>query len=304
MADSNNKTAYELHVEAMRKAFDVEDFGLMNILSNRMMADSLIWDDKQMGIVGFYFKNAALYFMRGSSMIRSSTSTERGKSSLIKESAKIIFDSKILQKYDDFTTGESVEMYVQFRNKIRSALLNDIERSSYKENKGLTKDALTWLNKYLSDNKKILLLKENKLFSGVINEADRAINLFGGLEREILFVLLLTAIEWIYEYYEQTYRKSDKDAWTEMIESIFYPYVERLNELYEEKGFDKDQIANDIFNLVKKWRSLFINYMENSQVKMNFIEEKPEESVELPEDLKKELRELMTRKVREELKLK
>lgn len=304
MEDSNKKTAYELHVKAMRKAFDIEDFGLMNILSNRMMEDSLIWNDKQMGIVGFYFKNASLYFMRGSNMIRSSTSPEVGKPSLIKGSAEIIFDSKILQKYEDFSIRESVKMYVLFRNKIRSALLNDIERSSYKENTEVTKDAVGWLNKYLSDNKEVLLSKENKLFSGVLNEADRMINLFGGLEREIFFLSLLTVIEWIYEYYERTYLRLGGEVWVEMIKSIFYPRVEYLNELYEEKEFDKDKAANFLFDLVKSWRSMFINYMENRQVHLNVAEEKPEQTVELPEDLKKDLTELMTRKVKEELRLK
>lgn len=304
MTDQKWQKTFNAHVKAASKAFLSEDYNLMNIFSNRIMSDALILGSESYGMVGFFLKNASLAFTKAKSKVAPPSKIADSQNYNLEKLGKELFKVYVdLSNYDPIPLWDC---YLNFRERIRLELITDIERDTYEDDPGLSDHLSGWLSDYLLKNKEVLLHKENNLLKGIVNEAERTVNVCGVGKMACVFLSIVTAMDWTNEYYQflsDILPFSNKDN---PVVSVLFPLIEETDVLMEENDSTEMLLhANKIiWKLIVEWRKLFLNYMELTTKKQNILlgEDLRGRVPEIPLEEKKRLTDLMTKKIEDELK--
>jgi len=278
-------------IRAAIRAFELDDFELMNIFGNRIMSDALFSDSAKLALPGFFLKHVAIVYLRLKARLSGSKFSEAKRvgreyintlSNLSEESIK---EEKLWQDFHNFING------------IRKHTIMDIEREVYEENPKLTHSIFRWLIKYLNDKKEVLLQPNNVFFKGILNEMDRLSKVYGCELADTYAFSLLVALDRYFDYFQIAYRTPTGDVNTEKVKEKVFPYIEKIAEIFSsEENIEPGSITNILWELIKGWREFYIHYMELPRR----VIEKP---IELPEEYRKKLAEAIGKALEKEVKL-
>lgn len=276
-------------IKATIKAFELDNFELMNIFGNRIMSNALFSDDGKLALPGFFLKHVAIIYMRLKTHLSSSKFSDAKK-----------VGEEYLATLSNFSK-ESVEDklwkdFHEFNNRIRKYIINEIEVEVYEEDPKITHNIFKWLIKYLGDKKDVLLRPNNLFLKGILNEMERLSNVYGCELTDTYAISLLTALDRYFDYFQIAYGTFTGEVDKDKVKSMVFPYIEKIVELFSSEDVKLETVDSILWELIRGWREFFIHYMELPR-------RTPEKPIELPEEYRKKLAEHIAKALEKELKL-
>lgn len=271
-------------IDAVIRAYDSNNFRLMNILANRVVSNSVFFSEVDF-LPGFIYKDVALTFSRlkvqKSDTISTATTVCRPILEKIKES--------FFARERDKTPEDLWAIYLEYNLRIRDFVMNEEEKAVYSINYDFTANSYNWLIKYLEENKLLLKNKKNRLLDGILNEMDRILKCHSGKLREITIVCLIRALSYIYLY--MLYVGTDEER------NKIFPLLDRtLDTIKKDKivYIDASKLLKDI---LIEWRKYYINYMD-----VIVGRETIQRGIVLPDEVKDKISESISKTLEEEIK--
>lgn len=284
-------------INAAMKAFDKKDFAFVIMMGNRITSNLHIGNRRDFMVYGFMIREMGIEF----EFIKA-----RDENRIVKcknHGTKLLKTFHSLINKKDAEAKDVWEAYFEFKSNIRTYHLSDLERSVYKDNLNFTRETTLMLVNHLDQNRELLLRERNQLIEGISNELDRVAKTHG-LERiDLVFYLLLHALNGYYRYLLYSETKDGNIEDKKRFQEGIYPYVDKITKIFSEKNLgDIDQIynkSNEILgDLGIKWRGYFINYLEMRRM---YTEEK---RVEIPKETRKKIGETISKAIEKEAKKK
>lgn len=277
-------------------ALKEDEFVLVNILGNRIATNLMVGNRNELIMIGFLLKEIP------SELGRIGEVNDRKLPECKNRGIEFIKNLQKLLNKDEVDIGGIWKEYENYEKDIKKYLLTKSEASIYKESQNFTKETRLMLLQHLNKNKVLLLRERNDLIDGVIREFLRVINTHGFYPEDLVFYLLMKAFGSYYNYFIYDYfggEETDKKEKEREINS----YVEKIHELFlAENKLDDiyEQSADMIGELGVKWRKYFINYGE---IRLLLRAEGGAEipRMEIPEEAKKKIGEVITEGLKKEV---
>jgi len=265
-------------LRAAVEAFKVDSFDDVNIFANRIMANAVFGTDEKIFLHGFFLKDVAVTFMVLKTR-KEATAYSTAKSH------GFGYVGSLEKSFSSFDEENLWEEFHKYYDEVRRFLMSDFEGRSYSNNIEFTRNAFSWLVKYLGEHRDILIDANNFLLKGVLNEMDRIFRVHSGGLPEVALISLIKALDRYYDYFRRVHEKPNGRIDEEKLKKDVFPYIDQLEAVYRQE-LKISEIDDVLWNLVKGWREFFIQYMELPTARVAF-----EKGIELPPELKKKLSE-------------
>lgn len=278
------------------RAFEGDNFGLVNIMGNRLMSNLLLGGQGDLMIFGYLLKEASTEFEN----IRR---RDRGRLEKCKEVGRKFLNDLHTMMKDEVDAREAWGRYYEYEKRIVKYLPTDFELATYTENPRFTRDAALWLAKHLRENRGLLLKEKNRLLDGVLNELSRIINVHGPDQYSLVLHLLLSSLADYYKYLVHSGSNEWRGNITKKEEEFrqkIFPYLDEITSLDPESNPEELYgCANKILgDIAFKWRTCYINYMGVSEIEI--VERGPR--IEIPEEAKEEITKTLKKAIEKEAK--
>lgn len=252
MSDSIYSNVFSQDLNAYKSAVKRGDFDLANIFANRMMSNAYLFNEKNLGLIGFILKEIAR-----EGIIAKQLKDKSAPEIVTNQVQTLMKKDEILQ-----TDNGLDEFWTTYRNIMmltRKSKLTPDEISSYTSlNQDFTKLSTEKIINEFEVNMDLLKDPRNNLIRGSLSEIGRMIVCHGFEDMSFNVLCLLTMLARIYEYVILT---SDEKNYPSRIEKEFFPLV--LDVMKSIKSQDNKQIDSDLlWMLIKTWRLYFIKFAE------------------------------------------
>jgi hypothetical protein len=283
-------------IEASIKAFEANDFENMNMFTNRSMANAILGEDKKLVLPGFFMKELVIIF--GALEARGGREQHAFSTAKTRGLAYVKLLSQTISE-KDFDENKLWAEFHEANSELGKFLMNEFEEETYKEDNTFSEYAFKWLMDFLEKEKHTLSRPENMLLKGILNDMDRIFRIHGGTLHETYAFSLVRALSRYYDYFIVAHRKNDGTIDEEKIQSMIFPHVEKIKSMYLTKETKALAVTEVLWELVKGWRELFIEYMELRRPTIEV-----ERGVELPEEAKRKITESITKSLEKEVGVK
>lgn len=280
-------------IKAAVNAFEENDFDEMNIFANRAMANVIMGSTPKHVLPGFFLKDiATVYRILNLRKIKDFETAKSHGRDYLKSLSNLLLD------FDERTAWEE---YHKFDLRIRKFTMSKNEESAYGENLSFSESAFEWMVQYLLGNEQTLLNPNNRFLKGVLNEIVRIFKVHGGSLRMDVAASLIEALDRCYEYLE-VHKESASSQFEEKVRQEITPYLKGIADVVltpkSDEEIDFAAVDAILWELVKKWREFFIQYMERPRAELP-----AEKAVRIPEEAKKKISESLTKALETEVKL-
>lgn len=283
------KEGFPEDLDAYGIAIKEKDFKWANIFANRIMSNSYLFDQKETGIIGHVLKEIA-----SDGINLQQKKDPKQLSDYSQKSRHVVGGIITMLEKNQIDCDEVWQLYNNHQKATNKMFQSEIEQTAYpKTNEVFSISIIDKLIELLEKHSDILLEPQNNLFKGILNEAGRISKVYGLSKEEEHFVSLLRGITRIDDYIKAISKGSSFVAKSE--EQII-PLVKKIIELNhnrKENNYEKDDIDNLLWEMIKIWRFYFIKYMEVPLTSYSFREEKihseDEEESKLVEEVKKHI---------------
>ncbi len=283
-------------LKAIRAAIDKDDFEFLNILANRLLANSVYQpeDQERFLMAGFFAKDLAIELLSVSASGKTAA-ISTAKATATPFLTRVI---SLTTSGTDFNFEEFWRIYTEYAERLRKISLSEIEEHAYSENRLFTRKATDWLLQYLHEQKDLLLDSRNSLLEGILNEAGRIYRAHGAELRELQAFAVIDYLQKVYAYVKHAFKRPDGSLEPSVIQSEIHPLVDRITSLFDKPPGTSilEGVDNLLLQLLLKWRQYFIRYMELKPPR----EVAPERGIELPEETKKRITEAITKTLERE----
>ena len=286
----NLQRAIKEDLSAALEAFKNDSCHLVNIYANRIMSNAVFGTDEKVFLLGFFLKDVGWTF----SVLKSK---EKPAAYSTAKSHGFRFVEYLGKSLSTFNEEELWKEFHNYSNTLRKFEMSEFEEKSYSDNPEFTRKAFIWLTRFLKNNTEVLFDPSNLLFKGILNEMSRIFRAHSGRLAETVLMSLVKALGRYYDYFRRAYEKPNRRIDEEKIKSNILPYIDRISEVYRSpKELNLDEADAILWELVKGWRELFIQWMELPVIRPTL-----EKGIELPPELKKKLSETITMTLEEEI---
>jgi len=279
-------------LKVARNAIDAEEFGMVNVIGNRIMSNLLVEDREELMIIGWMLKDLGGE-LGGIKEGKDKTKLEDAKK-LAKEHLDELGDMLMHKRT---SASDLWDRYFDIEKKIRKDILSELEADEYKEEHEFSRKAAIMLIEHLHSNRELLLKKNNRLISGVANDLSRVVNEHGGKEAIIVY-LVFRALDHYYRYlmYEEGIDGKIED------ESRFKSKIDDyIDKVYEMASMIRDAQIDELYEhsnrilgkLGYAYRKYFINYLD---IPPRIVRE-----IEIPEKAKEKIRDIVSKSFEKEL---
>jgi hypothetical protein len=286
-----NVEMYTKNMKVAALSFKMEDFQLMNIISNRIMSDSLFGSSDNFAVFGFFVKQMALNYLNLKPRISESDFLD----------AKLVGEQyldTLLSSSEDTDTVKSWADYHEFNIKIRQYSASDIDKSIkeiYGDNPKITENVRYWLIDFLVKDRDMLYDGKNNFLKGLINEFQRVGLTYDYEVRDTVIFSCLVALDRYYEYFVFQHTAGNGVLDTEKVKTTFFPYIDKVKQFSSSSELDYKEATHLLWQLIKSWRESFIYYTELPYKTV----QKP---IELSKEAKKKLSEAVSKALQKEVK--
>lgn len=280
-------------LKVARNAIDAEEFGMVNVIGNRIMSNLLVEDREELMIIGWMLKDL------GGELGGIKEGKEESKLEDAKKLAKEHLDELGDMLVHKRTSASDLwDRYFDIEKKIRKDILSELEADEYKEEHEFSRKAAIMLIEHLHSNRELLLKKNNRLISGVANDLSRVVNEHGGKEAIIVY-LVFRALDHYYRYlmYEEGIDGKIED------ESRFKSKIDDyIDKVYEMASMIRDAQIDELYEhsnrilgkLGYAYRKYFINYLDIPRIVV-------EREIKIPEKAKEKIGDIVSKSFEKEL---
>ncbi len=280
-------------IKVARNAINDKDFGMVNVIGNRIMSNLLVEGREELMIIGWMLKDL------GGELSGIKERKEEGKLEDAIKSAKEHLDELGDMLVHKRTSASDLwDRYFDIENKIRKYILSKSEADEYKEEHEFSKKAAIMLIEHLHSNRELLLKKNNQLIPSVANDLSLIVNGHGGKEAIIVY-LVFRALDHYHRYlmYEEGIEGKIED------ESRFKSKIdEYIDGIYKMASMIKNGRVEDLYGhsnhilgkLGSEYRKYVINYLDIPRIVV-------EREIEIPEKAKEKIGDIVSKSFEKEL---
>lgn len=267
-----NVELFKQDLKNYTNAIKVKDFRTGNILANRIMSNSHLFDKQYFGIVGFFLKQIT------SDAIALRNVTDQDSIATILNAITNFIENTIFPQIssEKYEIAEVWRGYSNFMIKTRDAYLFQEEKEIYKINSKITEKAFNKILGLLFKEKELLTYPTNNFLKGLINEMNRVGKTYGIETKNLYLQSLVTMIDRIDEYVGLT--MVDMKDFEVRIKNEVIPYVEKLEEICSNQQSSESDVNDLLWELIKLWREYFIKFLD--------IKRSPSQPLQVKEDVK------------------
>lgn len=277
---------FQQDMKAAENALSEEDFTNLNVISNRIMSNAALADNRRFALPGFFLKDIST--LLGSLKARESPAPFSTPLALAKEYVKkLVKDSGS----PNFNENELWANFAKFFDSVRTYAMVPFEENTYTKNVEFTRKVYEKLITNLSDKRTFLTEPKNQLLRGIANEMGRIYYAHGGDMFAHYADAIVTALVRCDDYAK--FIGEDKEGYAKAADSIVLPYVNRAIEILKEP-LNVGKVNDLLWDLIKEWRQLFLVYMEPRRTTITASYE-AERGIPLPEETRKKLTSAITK---------
>ncbi|MHA1723297.1 MAG: hypothetical protein ACTSXH_00430 [Promethearchaeota archaeon] len=272
-------------LQAYLNGLEQADFEFCNVISNRMITNSIILNLKTCTLLGVILKEITYEFR----FYKDEKTEQRGKRNL-KNMIKKYISNKIEIQINDLIS-DYLQYYYEFRE------LTKIDFEIYEENLNFSQIVINYCLKFFIQEleKNDIPLNLNLLIFGVLNEINRVIKSHGCKKEHLMLKIILNSFGRMYEYY-RFFLLDEKniERWSKKYSMLKAKLVLNLKKFIENDSYIEES-QDFLFEICEEWRLMFIRMLEIPKISM--IEKK----INIPEKVKEDLNEIVSDLIRSKL---
>ncbi len=255
MSEKNLELAKKIlqqDVSASIHFFEKNDFISMNIAANRYLENCIIFDDYRLCLSGVFIKDMANDYI---GIIK-----HPDKSKKINSAKAIgkIFISKIKEYFKDLKEEKLWEEFHKYNLNINDFLRDEMD-AHYRRNLSFSSQSFKFLLNYLKNNISYLYVINNRFLEGISSIMVRVIRNHSFTINELKIYLYIKFLDLLYQYlYYENFKNDSLDI--ENIKKELPIYLEYIKSINEEKDIDVINFDKSLWQIVKKWREMYIFY--------------------------------------------
>lgn len=253
MIDMNNplEVLYQ-DLEYCTKAFEKDNFELMNIAANRLMENSVFLESEEFFLISSILKDIANDYM---GIIASNKN--------IFNSAKVIGKKMIMSikanLNNEIDSKNIWEEFQAFTESIDEFHKDELESEVYVKNTEFTSSIFKKMLELLEENKEVLKKKNNSLFNGILGVMVRIMKNHSCTLKETMVYVYFKLLYFLYNYIlEKNYNE------TEISEEDYKEYIEMhiifIIKYYFNNMLDLKKFNSELLLIGKKYRKLYLLY--------------------------------------------
>ena len=229
--------------------FEKDNFRLINIIANRYLENCLIFNEYRLCLPGIFIKEIVNdYFGIISNPEKRKTLN----------SAKVIGESLLLNIQKTFKDLNEENLWNEFKK--YNLNINEFLRDEhYLKNPQFTSQSFKFLLNYVENHKNYLYMVNNKFLEGILDIMVRVIRNHYFNLKELMIYVYIKFLGFLYQYiYYENF--SSKQLNKEKLKKDLSIYLEYIISLKEKEEIDITDFNKNLWNIVKKWREMYIFY--------------------------------------------
>lgn len=281
---SEEKTPYKKvlkkDLKAYLKGLEANEYGYCNVISNRMITNSMIIESKNFNLLGAILKETTFDF----NLFQDDDKFNEAKKKLI----SIV--KSYLEMEDTPEIEQIISNYFEYYDVFRSLISSPF--SEYEDNIDFSIYTTKFCLKFLveeSESEKNLPYNLDVLVFGVLSEINRVIKNFGFTKHQLILRLILSFYGRTHEYYRFLLSNENVvDKWEELYKDFKNQFLLNLKSFSLEDEYITSSISL-LFEICKEWRLFFMRLLEIPRgTKVGRI-------VPIPKNVREELDEIVTK---------
>lgn len=265
MSDKNLELAIKIlnqDINVCADLFDKNNFRLINIIANRYIENCLIFNEYQLCLPGVFIKDMVNDYI--------GIINNPDKSKKI-NSAKVVGEgllSKIQEFFKDLNEESLWNEFHKYNLSINEFLRGDID-AHYLKNPQFSSQSFEFLLNYIESHSNYLYMINNKFLEGILDIMVRVIRNHYFNLKELMIYIYIKSLGYLYQYfYYENF--SSKQLNKEKLKEDLSVYLEYINSFKEKKEIDFTDFNKNLWNIVKKWREMYIFY-KGLQIKRDVL---------------------------------
>lgn len=292
-------TIIKQDLEVAKRAVAEDDFNLVNIIGNRIMTNIFTTNNNEMMILGWLIKELGLELISLNQM-------KYDKINEIKNYSATYLNELISTVASENTESKVYwQKFFEIENKLRKSILSKNEDVVYNEQADFSKGFAVKMLDVFYSNKNMLFIENNTLPTTITSELGRSFNEHGGEEALIIYFVLRTFEDYYrYFYFEKFFIKYQ--CAIERSEAKLKEYVENI---YKLRSVTMNGDLNGLYNESNSIVSMLgVDYRLYYMIYLDYSRTYPQEKVraerrlELSQETKQKIGELITASLQEKLK--
>ena len=242
-------TILQQDINACVDLFEKDNFRLINIIANRYLENCLIFNDYRLCLPGIFIKDMVNdYFGIISNPEKRKTIN----------SAKVVGErllSKIQETFKDLNEENLWNEFYKYNLNINE-FLRDVH---YLKNPHFSSQAFRFLLNYVENHKDYLYMVNNKFLEGILDIMVRVIRNYYFNLNELMIYVCIKFFSFLYQYfYYENYSSNQLNK--EKLKEDLSIYLKYISSLKEKEEINITDFNKNLWNIVKKWREMYIFY--------------------------------------------
>ncbi|KKN58637.1 hypothetical protein LCGC14_0550040 [marine sediment metagenome] len=236
------------------KAFEKDNFNLMNIAANRLMENSIFLENEEIFLISAILKDMANDYegiiAKNINILNSSKVIGKKMIAMIKANFNSEID--ITKLWEEFQT---------FTENINEFHKDELESEVYSRNIEFTSITFKKILKLLEENKEILKKKHNTLFNGILGVMIRIMKNHSCTLKETMVYLYFKTFSLLYNYVlEKNYNQNEREIKEEDYKEYIEKHVNFIIKHYFNNNIDFKKFNSELWLIGKKYRQLYLLY--------------------------------------------
>jgi len=255
MSNKNKDLATKIlqqDINACVELFEKNNFRRINIMANRYLENCLIFNEYQLCLPGVFIKDMLNDYV--------SIINDPDKFKKI-QSAKVVGESllsKIQDFFKDLHEKNLWDDFYKYNLNINEFLRDKIE-GQYLKNPPFSSQAFSFLLNYVENHEDYLYMVNNKFLEVILDIMVRVIRNHSFHLKELMVYIYIKFLGFLYQYiYYENFSSKQLDK--EKLKKDLSIYLEYLFSLKEKKEIDIKDFNKNLWEVVKKWREMYIFY--------------------------------------------
>ncbi len=255
MSDKNIELAIKIlqqDINVCEDLFDKNYFSLINIVANRYLENCLIFDEYKLCLPGVFIKD----------IVNDYFGIINNPDKLKNLNSAKVFGGEFLSKIRVF-----------FKNKDEKSLWNDFYKYNlnmttilrdevdvhYLKNLSHSSRSFKFLLNYIKNHEEYLYIINNKFLEGILDIMVRVIRNHSFNLPELMIYIYVKYLGFLYQYfYYENFRNNQLNM--DLLKKDLSIYLKYIISLKEREETDIKDFNKNLWNVVKKWREMYIFY--------------------------------------------